>query len=316
MRDAFFLELTDLFKRDQRVFFLTGDLGYKLFDPLREIDPARVINVGIREAAMVGTAAGLARAGKLPFVYSIVPFMTLRCLEQIKIDLCYNVSRVVVVGVGGGFSYGHNGPTHHGVDDIGVMSCLPRMTVWTPGDPCEVRSCVRAAVSLTGPAYLRLGRNREKTLHDPHKGLPDISKPQVLAGGDDHDGIIVSCGFVVQEVLEAAKMLHAKGMRPRIVHLATMRPFPRKELQTLIGRGKPVLTVEEHVTTGGLGQEVAAFIAGEMRRGPFGMLSAPHEFCGVCGDRNYLLKWSGIDARSIAERYEQLLRKGGADVNR
>jgi len=120
MRDAFFSELRELYAADKRVVFVTGDLGYKLFEPLREIDPDRTINFGVRESAMVGFGAGLARTGMLPFLYSIVPFMTLRCLEQIKLDLCYNHSRVVLVGVGGGYSYGPNGPTHHGIDDLGV----------------------------------------------------------------------------------------------------------------------------------------------------------------------------------------------------
>src|SRR5512136_1027853 len=155
MRDAFFSELAAFFKNDDRVVFLTGDLGFKLFDPLRDHAPDRVINCGIREAGMVGYAAGLARMGLLPFVYSIAPFITLRCLEQLKIDLCYNRSRVVIVGVGGGFAYGANASTHHGVDDIGVVGSLPGMTVWTPADALEVRGCVRATTSLNGPAYLR-----------------------------------------------------------------------------------------------------------------------------------------------------------------
>lgn len=315
MRDAFFSELVDLFKSDQRIFFLTADLGYKLFDPLREVDARRVINAGIREAGMVGMAAGLARNGKLPFVYSIVPFITLRCLEQIKIDLCYNASRVVIVGVGGGFSYGQNGPTHHGIDDVAVLSCLPGMTIWTPGDPCEVRACVRAATSLSGPAYLRLGRNKERSFHDPHKELPDITRPLVIQGSEGYDGIIVTYGFLIGEVLEASKMLHAKGMRPAIVHVALLRPFPSAYLKTMLADGKPVLTVEEHIITGGLGQEMAMLIARGKRNNPFDALSIPHDFCGTCGDRDYLLKWSGLQAQTIAEKYEALLIQGGAHGN-
>ena len=109
MRNAFFSELLEIFKEDSKVVFLTGDLGFKAFDPMKEIDSQRVINFGIRETGMVGFAAGLAKSGMMPFVYSIVPFMTLRCIEHIKIDLCYNKARVVIVGVGGGFSYGPNG---------------------------------------------------------------------------------------------------------------------------------------------------------------------------------------------------------------
>src|ERR1035437_1334923 len=189
MRDAFFDELLKLYQKDRRGVFLTGDLGYKLFDRLSAHDPARVINCGIREAGMVGYAAGLAKTGLLPFVYSITPFVTLRCLEQIKIDLCYNKANVVVVGVGGGFAYGPNGSTHHGVDDIGVLSCLPGLKIWTPSDSHEVRLCVQAATSLDSPAYLRLGRNKEPHVFKALDSTPDINQPALVREGGD--GVIV-----------------------------------------------------------------------------------------------------------------------------
>ena len=125
MRDAFFSALLDLYREDRRIVFLTADLGYKLFDPLAALDPRRVVNVGIREGAMVGYAAGLAKTGMTPFIYSITPFLTVRCLEQIKLDICYNRACVVIVGVGGGFAYGEDGPSHHGTDDVGLLATLP-----------------------------------------------------------------------------------------------------------------------------------------------------------------------------------------------
>jgi len=304
MRDAFFAELAILFSRDRRIVFLTGDLGYKLFDPLLEIDPARVINCGIREAGMVGYAAGLAQTGMLPFVYSIAPFITLRCLEQIKIDLCYNRSNVVVVGVGGGFAYGPNGSTHHGVDDIGILSCLPQLTVWTPADPHEVRLCVQAALSLENPAYLRLGRNNEPQVFDSLEKTQDISRPALIREGSD--GVIVTCGFILHEVLKATAMLNEVGIHPSVVRVTTLRPFPEEYIRTISADCKPLMTVEEHVATGGLGQETARILAEAGRGKPFKILAIPMEFPDACYDRYTLLVRAGLDSKSIATAFRQL----------
>jgi transketolase len=304
MRDAFFFELETLFRHDRRVVFLTGDLGYKLFDKLREHDPLRVINCGIREAGMIGYAAGLAKTGLLPFVYSIAPFATLRCLEQIKIDLCYNRANVVVVGVGGGFAYGPNGSTHHGVDDIGVLSCLPGLKIWAPADPHEVRLCVRAAPSLDSPAYLRLGRNKEPHVFSSLNSTPDISQPAVVREGEC--GVIVTCGFILHEVLKAAEMLGQDGIHPAVVRITTLRPFPEEYIRTISAAGGAFMTVEEHVAAGGLGQESARIIAEAGSGNRFRMLAIPAVFPDSCYDRESLLAWSGLDARSIATAYQQL----------
>jgi transketolase len=305
MRDAFFSELLTLMKHDERVMFLTSDLGYKLFDPLREFAPDRVINCGIREAAMVGYAAGLAKTGMLPFIYSIVPFATLRCLEQIKIDLCYNRCTVVVVGVGGGFSYGPNASTHHGIDDIGVVGSLPGMTVWTPADPHEVRGCVRAASRLTGPAYLRLGRNKEPNIHTLHGAYPDIDQPLIF--GEADEGVIVTCGFILHEVMQAVEILNSQGIYPGVVRLTTLRPFPDQFLREIIGAGKPVMTVEEHVSTGGLGHLVATVVAEEGKGNPFRILSIPLEFPDRCMSREALMTWAGIDSGTVVDGYKKLV---------
>ena len=304
MRDAFFAELLPLFKHDRRVVFLTGDLGYKLFDQLTEHDPSRVINCGIREAGMVGYAAGLAKTGLLPFVYSITPFVTLRCLEQIKIDLCYNQANVVLVGVGGGFAYGPNGSTHHGVDDIGVLSCLPHLKIWTPTDSHEVRLCVRAAASLDSPAYLRLGRNKEPHVFKTLDSTPDIAQPALVREGND--GVIVTCGFILHDVIKAVTILNQVGIHPAVVRVTTLRPFPEEYLCSLSVDGKPLMTVEEHVATGGLGQESARIIAESGRGNRFRMLAIPQEFPNACYDRETLLTRSGLDAEGIATAYRQL----------
>lgn len=306
MRNAFFAELLELFEQNSKVVFITGDLGFKLFDSLKEIDADRVINFGIREGGMIGFASGLANRGFLPFVYSIVPFITLRCLEQIKLDLCYNKAKVVVVGVGGGFAYGPNGPTHHGIEDVGMLCKLPGMTVWTPSDPLEVRVCVRTALSseVSGPAYLRLGRNGEPSIHESEEDCSSISQPQVIRDGAD--GTIVTNGALLYEVVKSADLLANSGIYCRIVQLSTMKPFPSQELMSVLVADKPVLSVEEHVKAGGLGQKVATLMAENALNNRFGILAIPDRFADSCNDQQALLKWAGLDANSISKKFIQL----------
>ena len=315
MRNAFFAELESLFAQDARVVFITGDLGYKLFDRMKTLDPKRVINFGAREAGMIGFAAGLAKGGMLPIAYSITPFITLRCLEQIKIDLCYNKHRVVLVGVGGGMAYGANGPTHHGIDDIGVLSCLPGLRIWTPADAMEVRACIRAIPQLVGPAYLRLGRHGEPHIHDSKAELPNIETPVVVRRGPD--GVIIAAGFILHEVLAAAGKLQKKGITPTIVQIPTFRPFPESFFADLLGEGSPVMTVEEAVAPGGLGGEISRILAIRGAGNPFAMLTLPMAFPQSCMDRAASLTWAGLDPDAMAIAFAKLLhRQPDADARR
>lgn len=307
MRNAFFNELESLFAEDPRVIFITGDLGYKLFDRMQKIDSSRVINFGVREAAMVGFAAGLSKAGFLPFAYSIAPFITLRCLEQIKVDLCYNKLRVVLVGVGGGVTYGTNGPTHHGIDDIAVLSCLPGLRVWTPADPMEVRACVRMVPHLTEPVYLRLGRQGELNVHDPQAGLPRIDTPVVVRAGDS--GVIVVSGFILHQVLVASEQLQTWGIAPTIIQVPTFKPFPENYFIDLLRDGRPVMTVEESIAPGGLGHEIAKILAQIGAGNPYAMLSLPQEFSPACMDRERSLEWAHLDPSNIAISFKELINR-------
>lgn len=305
MRDAFFDELRLLFLEDRRVVFMTGDLGYKLFAPLIAIDPARVINYGIREGAMVGFAAGLSKMGFIPFVYSIVPFLTLRCLEQIKLDLCYNMCRVILVGVGGGYSYGSNGPTHHGVEDIAVLSTFPNMRCWTPATPTGVRQCVRSVTAISSPAYIRLGRNGE-----PEHANVQPTEDLPLVVRDGSDGVIIALGTILDEVLSAAHKLGTIGLRPRVVLVSSIKPFPEAALLSLLAAGKPVLTVEEHVVTGGLGQQLGFAIAKSRCAVVFDAATAPDLFPDVCMTRSASLSWGSLDSDSIVARFLYLHSTG------
>ncbi len=161
MRPAFVAALCQLASEDERIWLLCGDLGYGALEPFRDTFPGRYINAGVAEQNMTGMAAGLALSGKVAFTYSIANFPTLRALEQIRNDVCYHDCNVKIVSVGAGFSYGAQGYTHHGVEDIAIMRALPEKVVVSPGDPVEARLATRAVAALPGPCYLRLGKSGE-----------------------------------------------------------------------------------------------------------------------------------------------------------
>ena len=182
MRTAFVAELTSLARENPSVILLTGDLGYTVFEPFQTEFPTRYINCGVAEANMLGTAAGLAREGFKPFVYSFIPFAIFRALEQIRIDICYHELPVTIVGLGAGYSYGDMGATHHAVEDIAVARALPNLTVICPGDPWEVQHAIRALAAYPGPAYVRLAKRGEPLIHaaaaraEFHIGRPSSSR--------------------------------------------------------------------------------------------------------------------------------------------
>ncbi len=208
MRNAFAAELIALAEADDRVVLLSGDIGNRLFDTFKGRFPSRFFNCGVAEANMMTLAAGMAISGLRPFVYTIAPFDTTRCLEQIRIDVCYHRAPVVIVGVGAGLSYAANGATHHSVEDIGFLRMLPEMTVTCPGDELEMRQLMRQLIRLQGPAYLRIGKSGEPVIH---ADLPDLTLGRGLELRSGTDVCLLATGNIVPNVLEAADLLKDAG---------------------------------------------------------------------------------------------------------
>ncbi len=250
MRDALIQAVIEVAKTDDRIWLLTGDLGYSVLEPLRDAIGCRFINAGIAEQNMTGVAAGLALAGKIVFTYSIANFPTLRCLEQIRNDVCYHNLPVKIVAVGGGLAYGSLGYTHHAVEDIAIMRSLPNMTVLAPGDPNEAKSCLRHAINCPGPTYVRLGKAGEQAIHS---SIPDrIDTPiEVLSG---RDITVLATGGGLSVAFQACKKLTAEGVSPRLLSVPCLHPI---DLTGLCG---PIVTVEDH-GIGGLGSIVAEHVA-------------------------------------------------------
>jgi transketolase len=304
MRNAFVRALTEAAARDTRIMLLTADLGYKIFDDFASRYPARFMNVGIAEANMTGVAVGLAMEGRKPFIYSIAPFATLRNYEQIRNDICYHQADVTVVGVGGGYSYGPNGPTHHALEDIGAMRMLPHMTVVCPGDPAETAAAVHAIAAHRGPCYLRLGRAGEPVVH---KSLPSIRLGEGLRLREGSDVALLSSGNMLATGMATADLLAARGIRSRVVSMHTVKPLDVAEVLAAARETRLVATLEEHYLAGGFGSAVAEMLADLDVPARLRRFGAADRFAQLAGDQAYHREANGLTPSQVASAIEKAL---------
>jgi transketolase len=291
MRTTFIETLCELAAHDERVWLLTGDLGYSVLERFAERFPARYVNVGVAEQNLIGLAAGLARCGKVPFVYSIANFPTLRCLEQIRNDVCYYDSPVKVVAVGGGFAYGAQGYTHHGIEDLAILRALPNLTVVAPADPVETRLATRALAAWPGPCYLRLGKANEPVVHTREPAF-ELGKAVPVRPG--RDVTLISTGGMLKETVEVADRLAGEAIEARVLSMHTVKPLDADAVLRAARETGAIVTVEEHRLTGGLGSAVADVVAqGLTRPCCFRKFGIPDELSHAVGGQAYLKRLAG-----------------------
>jgi transketolase len=298
MRGAFAKTLTELAERDSRVMLLTADLGFMALEPFAEKFPDRFVNVGVAEQNMIGLATGLAEAGFIPFVYSIVTFAALRGYEFFRNGAILHQLPVRVVAIGGGFEYGHAGPTHHGLEDVAVMRTQPGLTVIAPADAQQTRSAMLATWDLPGPIYYRLGKN-DKIVVPGLDGRFELGRTQVIREGSDL--LILGMGGIASEVASAAEQLTAQGISAAAAVVASINPVPEADLTALLSQFPVVLTVEAHYTVGGLGSLVAEVAADKglgCRVVRCGVNTTPD---GVSGSQRYLEQRHGISHEAIVQ---------------
>lgn len=307
MRDHFIKKLTELAEQNPRITLVTGDLGFGVFDEYRERFPKQFINAGVAEQNMTGLATGLALEGRIVFTYSIANFSTLRCLEQIRNDACYHGANVKVVSIGGGFSYGQLGISHHATEDLAIMRSLPDITVVSPCGYWETMEATEAIINHPGTCYLRLDKSSGD---DARKGDEQfkIGKARILCEGDDC--AIIVTGGILEEVWEAVSMLKLQGIQPRIISAHSIKPFDSGTvLQACRDTGK-IITVEEHSIHGGLGSLMAETLLDHgVLPDKFLRIGLEAGFSSIVGSQKYLRRQYGLDAESISKRIHALLLK-------
>jgi transketolase len=258
MRLAFAEAVAELAGQDTRIVLLTGDLGYTVFEPFMKKFPERFFNVGVAEQNMIGLATGLAEAGFIPFVYSIITFASLRPYEFIRNGPILHQLPVRIVGIGAGFEYGHAGATHHGLEDAGVMRLQPGLTVISPCDHQQARTAILKTWDLPSPVYYRLGKD-DKTVIPDLNGQFDLGRAQTIRDGKDV--VIIGTGSIVGEAVIAAEALDAHNLSCAVIAVASLNPPPTTDLVESLSRFPWAITVEEHYIVGGLGSLVAEVIA-------------------------------------------------------
>jgi transketolase len=306
MRNAFADEITSLASQDARIVLLSGDIGNKLFDTYKRAFPNRFLNCGVAEANMISMASGMALCGLRPVAYTINSFITVRCLEQIRVDVCYHRVPVVLVGVGGGLAYASLGGTHHSCEDIAFLRMLPHMTVVCPGDPVEVRLAVRAALERDGPVFIRLGKKGEPVVHGQSPPY-SIGKAIVVRAGDDV--ALLSTGNVLPVALQAAEELDRRGVSAQVVSFHTVKPLDQELLADVFSRCAVVVTIEEHSVLGGLGGSVAEWLADQHPlRARLCRIGTADAFLHEAGEQDHARACFGLTAKNIAQKALEMLQ--------
>jgi transketolase len=305
MRDTFIDELAKIAGEDEDVMLLTGDLGFGVFEEFRELYPKQFLNVGVAEQNMTMVASGLALKGKKVFTYSIGNFPTLRCLEQIRNDVCYHDLNVTIVSIGGGFSYGSLGMSHHATEDLSIMRALPNMICVAPSSLDETRQATRALYQNSGPSYLRLDKS---SADFKSKEKFKIGKAFRIKEGKDIT--IISSGGILEEVISASELLKKYSIDCRILSMHTVKPLDIKAVQEACLETGGIVTVEENNILGGLGGAVAEIcLESSIKPSVFSRIGMKDEYSSVVGDQYFLRSHYGLDSLSITGHVKNLLSK-------
>ncbi len=298
MRTETIAALTEYARVNPDVMLLTADLGYSVLEQFAEALPDQFANVGVCEQAMVGIAAGLALSGRRAVLYSIANFPTLRCLEQLRNDVCYHNLPVTVIAVGGGLAYGAQGYSHHGVEDLGIMSMLPNIAVACPADPIEAEALIVKLLDRRGPAYLRLGRSGEPVLH---QSGTDIQLDRSVRLRKGSDIALLAMGPLLGRALAAAEALEQRGISASVFSFPGFRPLDETAICCAAHEHRAILTVEEHSTTGGFGSRVADVLLAAGLAPRFGKYGVTDALRGQIGSQSWLLdRLSPIEDQAAA----------------
>ena len=307
MRSAFNEELLNIAREDDRIYLVLADIGYGEIEPFAEEFPDRFFNCGVAEQNMTGIACGLAMEGKISVTYSIANFPTIRCLEQIRNDVCYHNQNVKIVIIGGGLAYGSLGVSHHSTEDIAIMRSLPDMVVCAPADIPEARAATHAMIAHEGPFYYRCGYKEEPDLH---QGKIDFQLGKAITAREGSDVTLIGTGTITYRAYQAANLLATEGISARVLSMHTVKPIDREAIVGAARETGAIVTVEEHCICGGLGGAVAEVLAEAGMGIRFKMIALPDSYVHIVGTHEWLLDHYGFSPESIAATVRQLVSGG------
>lgn len=307
MREAFLRELEELADKDSSIMLLTGDLGFNVFEKFEEKFPNQYLNVGITEQAMTSMATGLALEGKKVFTYSIGNFPTLRCLEQIRNDAAYHEACVNIISVGGGFSYGQLGMSHHATEDLSILRSLPNISVYAPCTSYEISMIMKNINNSKKVNYIRLDKSEAIELDKNNLNFT-LGKMRLFASGNDVT--FIASGGILEEVMIASEELLKKNISSNVLSCHSIKPIDSESIKEAALKTKAVITVEENNLFGGLGSAVAEVLMDNMvYPEKFLRISIPDVYSSIVGDQKFLRKYYKISSNDIFERTLKLLKE-------
>ncbi|XEC94288.1 transketolase family protein [Paenibacillus tarimensis] len=296
-------------RNDRDIMVLASDSrGSAAMAPFAKTYPDQFVEVGIAEQNIVGIAAGLAHSGKKPFVTSPACFLSMRSIEQIKVDVAYSATNVKLIGISGGISYGALGMSHHSVQDLAVARAIPGLAVMMPADRHEAKRMTDALVNHEGGVYVRIGRNPVEDVYETDDYEFVIGKAVTMRDGTDLT--IIAAGETVRVALDAASELKEAGISCRVINMHTIKPFDEQAVIRAAQETGHIITVEEHSIHGGLGAAAAEVVV-QHRPVPMRIIGIPDE-PAIAGKTTEVFEHYGISARNIKNiALEMLGRQGG-----
>ncbi len=300
--------LCELGEEHPEIVALTADLGKSTkIGMFGDQFPDRFFNVGIAEQNMFGVAAGLARAGLVPFLSTFSTFASLRSADQLHSDICYQNINCKVIATHSGTSFGQAGSTHHAICDLAVTRSLPNLTVICPADGMETVNAVRAAYENPGPFYIRINRGFDRVVYPSSDYNFELGKAVTLNEGTDIT--VIACGSGVFQALTAAKFLeNSDGLKVRVINMHTIKPIDREAIEKAISDTRRIITVEDHNVNGGLGDAVASVMAQYGKGCAFKKLGLQDEFAPI-GLHEDIMSIIGIDSNGIVEAVREVMKK-------
>ena len=308
MRNSCIKVIEEASRFNNDIILMTGDLGYGVLNNYSRLFPEQYINAGIAEENMTSVAAGLALEGKCVFTYSIGNFCTLRCMEQIRNDICYHNANVKIISLAAGFAYGNLGMSHHATEDIACMRSLPNMTVFSPCDPLEAVAVTNAALKIKGPCFIRLGRGGEPCLRESFN-LDDFVVGKgygIIENGKDI--VIFTTGSIAIEAKKAAEYLNGNGYHVSLYTFPTIKPLSKEFVLNCLNDNSFVITVEEHQINGGFGGAIAEILAESGCKVTLKRIGLNDSFTSIIGSTEYLRKVYGLDSEAIINAVKDYIR--------
>ncbi|MDR0451485.1 MAG: transketolase family protein [Treponema sp.] len=305
-REIYGRTLAEMGKTDDRIVGLTADLAKTTaIVHFANAFPDRFFNAGIAEQNMMGIAAGLAKAGLIPFASTMAVFAALRAGEQVRTDIAYQNLPVKIIATHAGISFGHAGTTHHCTEDLAVMRSIANMTVIVPADGIETSRAVRACVDIPGPVYIRIGRGFEPPCYENEDYPFEIGRATLMRDGTDIT--VICCGIAVLQAVQAAKTLEEQDkLSVRVINMHTVKPMDREAVLKAVADTRRILTVEEHNVAGGLGDAVGGIIAESGKGCVFKKHGIQDEFA-VIGYAEDLYAHYGLDSNGIVDRVREMM---------